>query len=180
MDDRDKRIYNSLGDTSGPKGKMTFSELDLNRQWQKRGIMFKSGPVPSWYSRWKKRVFVLKGNFLYYLPAGKKLRDAPVLGAIYLKHAIVEKTSLPFAKLVLSITPPVPRRKGWRSDETSIFYIRFRTAAGRDEWFEELQQVSFDHKFPALQDASVSNSLKIKHEIPTKHKDRRSWREPLL
>jgi hypothetical protein len=43
MDDRDKRIYNSLGDTSGPKGKMTFSELDLNRQWQKRGIMFKSG-----------------------------------------------------------------------------------------------------------------------------------------
>ena len=47
--------------------------------------------------------------------------------------AIVEKTSLPFAKTVLSITPPVPRRKGWRDDETSIFYIRFRTVEGRNE-----------------------------------------------
>ncbi|CAI8015657.1 hypothetical protein GBAR_LOCUS9658 [Geodia barretti] len=62
MDDRDKRIYNSLGDSSGPKGKMTSSELQLDRGCQKRGIMFKSGPNPSWYARWKKRVFILKGN----------------------------------------------------------------------------------------------------------------------
>ena len=45
----------------------------------------------------------------------------------------MEKTSLPFAKRVLSITPPVPRRKGWKNDETCMFYIRFRTQEGRDE-----------------------------------------------
>ena len=40
------------------------------------------------------------------------------------------------------------------------------------QWFEELQQVSFDYKFPARQDPTITNSLKIKHELP-KDKSRR-------
>ena len=52
---------------------------------------------------------------------------------MHITDAIVEKTSLPFAKRVLSISPPVPRRKGWHNDETSVFHIRFRTEEGRDE-----------------------------------------------
>jgi hypothetical protein len=36
------------------------------------------------------------------------------------------------------------------------------------QWFEELQQVSFDYKFPAKQDPTITNSLKIKHETPSK------------
>lgn len=47
--------------------------------------------------------------------------------------AMVEKISLPFAKRVLSITPPVPRRKGWENDESSVFHIRFKTEEGRNE-----------------------------------------------
>ena len=49
--------------------------------------------------------------------------------------AIIEKTSLAFAKFVMKISPPVPRRKGWEDtdDETGIFYIKFKTSEGRDE-----------------------------------------------
>ena len=54
--------------------------------------------------------------------------------------AIVEKTSLPFAKRILSITPPVPRRKGWSNDESCIFYIRFRTSEGIDEVREPMYE----------------------------------------
>lgn len=48
--------------------------------------------------------------------------------------AIIEKVSLPFAKIVLKITPPVPRRRGWEDDEEScVFHIRFQTEEGRNE-----------------------------------------------
>ena len=48
--------------------------------------------------------------------------------------AVIEKTSLPFAKRVLKITPPVPRRRGWdESDESCVFHIRFKTEKGRNE-----------------------------------------------
>lgn len=49
--------------------------------------------------------------------------------------AIIEKTSLPFAKYVMKISPPVPRRKGWEDtdEQTGIFYIKFKTSEGRDE-----------------------------------------------
>ena len=49
--------------------------------------------------------------------------------------AIIEKISLPFAKYVIKISPPVPRRKGWEDtdEETGIFYIKFKTSEGRDE-----------------------------------------------
>ena len=47
--------------------------------------------------------------------------------------AIVQKVSLPFANRVISIMPPVPRRIGWKDDETSVFYIKFKTEEGRDE-----------------------------------------------
>lgn len=48
------------------------------------------------------------------------------------------------------------------------------------QWFEELQQVSFDHKYPAKKEPIVTNSMKFKHETPTKPKDRRSWTESLF
>ena len=48
--------------------------------------------------------------------------------------AIIEKASMPFAKLVLKITPPVPRRKGWDdNDESCVFHIKFKTEEGRSE-----------------------------------------------
>lgn len=49
--------------------------------------------------------------------------------------AIIEKTSIFMSKYVMKISPPVPRRKGWEDtdEETGIFYIKFKTSAGRDE-----------------------------------------------
>ncbi len=41
---------------------LTYLEFNLNRGWQKRGVMWKTGPNPAWYSSWRKRVFVLKGK----------------------------------------------------------------------------------------------------------------------
>lgn len=161
MNDRDKGIYNSLGSSSSSSGKLTYSELGLTRGWKKRGIMWKTGPKPSWYSTWRKRAFVLKGNFLFYFAPHRVMNDVSVLGAIYLKNAIIEKTSLPFAKYVMKISPPVPRRKGWEDtdEQTGIFYIKFKTSEGRDEWYEELQQVAFDHQFPAKRGPLINSSM---------------------
>ena len=88
------------------------------------------------------------------------LQSARVLGAIYLKGtvwlfnendcvrmigswmriallqitgAIIEKTSLSFAKRVLKITPPVPRRVGWEKTRTAAFHIKFRSDRGMNE-----------------------------------------------
>ena len=41
---------------------LNYLEFNLNRGWQKRGVMWKTGPNPAWYSSWRKRVFVLKGK----------------------------------------------------------------------------------------------------------------------
>ena len=54
------------------------------------------------------------------------------------------------------------------------------------QWFEELQQVSFDHKYPARQDPTVTNSLKFKHEVPPCSRTKsnstksKSWRNSAL
>ena len=88
------------------------------------------------------------------------LQKARVLGAIYLKGivvlvendrgvhginsrtsvtllqtagAIIQKTSLPFAKRVLRIVPPVPRRVGWEKTRSATFHIKFRTDRGMNE-----------------------------------------------
>ena len=49
--------------------------------------------------------------------------------------AIIKKDSMPLAKKVLKISPPVPRRMGWKgdNDESSVFHIKFKTESGRDE-----------------------------------------------
>lgn len=164
MNDKDKSIYNSLGSSSSPLGKLTYSELGLEVGYQKRGVMSKTGPCPSWYTVWKRRLFVLKGNFLYYFEPkhAKALKQTPVLGAIYLKNSVIEKVSMPFAKKVVKITPPVPRRKGWEdSNESCIFYISFHTDEGRTEWYEELQQVAFDHDYPSEKDPLINTAFEF-------------------
>lgn len=165
MNDKDKCIYNMLGSSSSPVGKPTYMELGLHREWQKRDVMWKTGPNPSWYSKWNKRLFILKGNFLYYFGSHKTQMalDAPVLGAIYLKNAVIEKVSLSFAKRVLRITPPVPRRRSWESAEegSSTFYIKFKKSVTRDEWYEDLQQVSFGNEFPTEQPPLITHGMKF-------------------
>ena len=96
--------------------------------------MWKTGPCPSWYTPWKKRLFVLKGNFLYYFDAANSYDDPPVLGAIFIKNAIIEKDSMPFASHVLTVSPIVKRRINWEGDdESSIFYLKFKTEEDRLE-----------------------------------------------
>lgn len=167
MNDKDKTIYNSLGSSSSPAGKPTHNELGLHKDWQKKGLMWKSGPNPSWYTLWKERIFILKDNFLYYFAITEisKLHKAPVLGAIYLHNSIIERVSMTFAKYVIKITPPVPRRRGWEEDDdSSVFHIKFKTHEGREEWFEELQQVAFSHEYPTVKDPMMSPSMHFQHE----------------
>ena len=96
--------------------------------------MWKTGPTPSWYTPWRKRLFVLKGNFLYYFDAANSYDDPPVLGAIFVKNAIIEKVSMPFASHVLTVSPIVKRRVNWEGDdESSIFYLKFKTEEDRLE-----------------------------------------------
>lgn len=96
--------------------------------------MWKTGPLPSWYTPWRKRLFVLKGNFLFYFDAVEGCDDPQALGAIYLKNAIIEKDSMPFASHVLTISPIVKRRPNWEgSEESSIFHLKFKTNEDRSE-----------------------------------------------
>ena len=96
--------------------------------------MWKTGPSPSWYTPWRRRLFVLKGNFLYYFDAINSHDDPPVLGAIFLKNSIIEKNSLPFASYVLTVSPIVKRRVNWEGDdESSIFYLKFKSEEDRIE-----------------------------------------------
>lgn len=147
MNNRDHSIYNSLGSSSSKEGKPSFTILGLSRNVKKTGIMSKTGPSPSWCAKWNRRVFVLKGNFLFYFdPVDKPIQSAPVLGGVYIKGSMVERISLPFTKRILKITPPVARRNGWSKDEENgVFYIKFRTEEGRDEWYRELMGVSLGH-----------------------------------
>ena len=111
----------------------TYTELGLRGRADKKGVMWKTGPSPSWYTPWRKRCFVLKGNFLYYFD-GDTHDDPPVLGAIFVKNAIIEKTSLQFATYVLSMSPIVKRRVNWDGDEeSSIFYLKFKSEEDRIE-----------------------------------------------
>ncbi len=54
---------------------------------------------------------------------------------IHHTDAIIKKESMGLAKKILKISPPVPRRMGCKGsdDESSVFYIKFRTESGRDE-----------------------------------------------
>lgn len=63
----------------------------------------------------------------------QKTDRTTVLGAVYIRGAAIEQEKIKGCKNVLVITPPVPRRVGWKDDETSIFYINFKTAALRSE-----------------------------------------------
>ena len=56
-----------------------------------------------------------------------------MLGAVYIRGAAIEEEKVKGCKNVLIITPPVPRRAGWKDDETSVFYINFKTAALKAE-----------------------------------------------
>ena len=47
------------------------------------------------------------------------------VGAVYIKGAALDDSSIHGSKHVITITPPVPRRAGWSNDETSVFYVRF-------------------------------------------------------
>jgi hypothetical protein len=144
MSDSERTIFNKLGDSSSPKNKPTYSQLGLRGKADKKGVMWKTGPTPSWYTPWRKRLFVLKGNFLYYFDAANSYDDPPALGAIFIKNAIIEKDSMPFASHVLTVSPIVKRRVNWEGDnESSIFYLKFKTEEDRLEWFDVLQKVSF-------------------------------------
>lgn len=108
--------------------------MGLRGKFDKKGVMWKTGPTPSWYTPWRKRLFVLKGNFLYYFDALNSHDDPPVLGAIFIKNAIIEKESMSFATYVLKVSPIVKRRVNWEGDEeSSIFYIKFKTEESRIE-----------------------------------------------
>ncbi|XP_019856003.1 PREDICTED: uncharacterized protein LOC109584629 [Amphimedon queenslandica] len=145
---RDRSIYYSLGSSSSKLGKPSYAQLGLMKDVQKIGIMSKTGPNPSLISKWKRRVFILKGNFLFYFdPVDKPLPSAPVLGGVYIKDSIIERISLPFAKRVLKISPPIARRKGWNKESSSgMFYIKFASDNGRNEWYGELMAVSLGHR----------------------------------
>jgi hypothetical protein len=143
MSDAERTIFNKLGETSSPKNKPTYTQLGLRGRADKKGVMWKTGPCPSWYTPWRKRCFILKGNFLYYFD-GDVHDDPPVLGAIFMKNAIIEKISFQFATYVLSVSPIVKRRVNWEGDdESSIFYLKFKSEEDRIEWFDVLHKVSF-------------------------------------
>ena len=112
----------------------TYNQLGLQGKASKKGVLWKTGPMPSWYTPWRKRLFVLKGNFLYYFDALDSYDDPPVLGAIFIKNSIIEKESMPFASHVLKISPIVKRRVNWEGEEeSSIFYVKFKTEESRIE-----------------------------------------------
>jgi hypothetical protein len=54
---------------------------------------------------------------------------------LFITDAIIEKTSMKFAKRVLRISPPVPRRMGHKEagDDSSIFHLKFKSDSDRDE-----------------------------------------------
>lgn len=133
---KDKSIYNLLQ----PSRKPTYGSLEL-KEADKRAVFQKTGPCPQWYSRWRTREFALKDNFLYYYKT-KKTDKTAVLGAVYIRGAAIEQEKIKGCKNVLVITPPVPRRVGWKDDETSVFYINFKTAALRSEWHQALKEVA--------------------------------------
>ena len=144
MSDAERSIFNRLGTSSSPKNKPTYSELGLRGKADKKGVMWKTGPMPSWYTPWRKRCFVLKGNFLYYFDGDNTHDDPPVLGAIFIKNSIIEKSSMSFATYVLSVSPIVRRRVNWEGEEeSSIFYLKFKSEESRMEWFDVLHKVSF-------------------------------------
>jgi hypothetical protein len=66
MSPRDQSIYHSLGSNSSKLGKPSFAQLGLMKDVRKTGIMSKTGPSPSWITKWNRRVFALKDNFLFY------------------------------------------------------------------------------------------------------------------
>ena len=144
MSESERSIFNRLGASSSSKNKLTYSELGLRGRADKKGVMWKTGPMPSWYTSWRKRCFVLKGNFLYYFEGDTTYDDPPVLGAIFIKNAIIEKTSMSFATYVLSVSPIVRRRVNWEGEEeSSIFYLKFKSEESRMGWFDVLHKVSF-------------------------------------
>ena len=51
---------------------LTFSILGL-KQAEKTAVLQKTGPCPKWYTPWRTRSFVLKGNFLYYYKPNTKV-----------------------------------------------------------------------------------------------------------
>ena len=63
----------------------------------------------------------------------QKTDKSVVLGAVYIRGAAIEEEKVKGSKHVLVITPPVPRRAGWKDDETSIFHINCKTAALQSE-----------------------------------------------
>ena len=71
---------------------------------------------------------------MYYFDAANSHDDPPVLGAIFLKNAIIEKDSMSFATYVLRISPIVKRRVNWEGDEeSSIFHLKFQNEESRAE-----------------------------------------------
>jgi len=50
----------------------TFSSLGLG-QADKTAVLQKTSPCPKWYTPWRTRDFVLKGNFLYYYKPNTKV-----------------------------------------------------------------------------------------------------------
>ena len=51
-----------------------------------------------------------------------------------------------FAKYVIKITPPVPRRRGWEEDDdSSVFHIKFKTHEGREEVYYTILHVYYTH-----------------------------------
>ncbi|XP_065883518.1 uncharacterized protein [Dysidea avara] len=136
----DKSIYNMLKRST--VSKPTYSSLGLQDTEQKV-VLQKTGPCPQWYSRWRRREFALKGNFLYYYKAHIKNKDnISVLGAIYIRGAAIDEDTVKGSKNVIIITPPVPRRVGMRDDETSVFYIKCSSVQQRTEWCKILKAVA--------------------------------------
>jgi len=87
MTNRDKHIYNLLQTSRVNKVcmhvyqciinitdilQLTFSSLGL-QQADKTAVFQKTCPCPKWYTPWRIRHFVLKGNFLYYYKPNTKV-----------------------------------------------------------------------------------------------------------
>ena len=71
---------------------------------------------------------------MYYFDATNSYDDPPVLGAIFIKNAIIEKDSMSFARYILRISPIVKRRVEWDGDEeSSIFHLKFQSEESRAE-----------------------------------------------
>ena len=57
-----------------------------------------------------------------------------IITFLFITDSIIERISLPFAKRVLKISPPIARRKGWNKESSSgTFYIKFASDNGRNE-----------------------------------------------